>query len=73
MCWILYTTHTASNAIGVQFRSLSESGLSNVDNEANGANRLFLFERGSEAIGADITEQAERSRLVDHCVLIREG
>ena len=31
-----------------------------------------MFERGSEAIGASITEQAERSRLVDHCVPIRE-
>ena len=59
--------------LGVQFRSLSESGSSNIDNEAVGVIRLFLYERGSEAIGAGITEQAERSRLVGNCVPIREG
>ena len=66
-------THPASSAKGVQFRSLSESGSSNIDNEADGAIRLLSFERGSEAIGAGITEQAERSRLVDYCVSFREG
>ena len=65
--------HPASSAKGVQFRSLSESGLSNIDSEADGAIGLFVLERGFEAIGAGITEQAERSRLVDHCVAIREG
>ena len=45
---ILHTPHPASSAIGVQFRSLSESGSSNIDNEADGVIRLFLFERGSE-------------------------
>ena len=65
--------YPASSAIGVQFRSLPESGSSDIGNEADGAIRLLLFERGSEAIGAGITEQAERSRLVDHCVPIREG
>ena len=52
---------------------MSGSGSSNIDKEADGAIGLFVFERGFEAIGAGITEQAERSRLVDHCVLIREG
>ena len=65
--------HPASSAIGVQFRSLSESGSSNIDNEADGAVRLFLFGCNSEAIGAGITEQAERLRLGDHCVPIRKG
>ena len=65
--------HPASSAIGVQFRSLSENGSFNIDNQVEGVIRLFLFERGSEAIGAGITEQAERSRLVDRCVPIREG
>ena len=72
-CRIIQTTHPASSAIGVQFRSLSESGSSNIDNEADGAIRLFLFECDSEAIGAGIAEQAERSRLGDHYVPIREG
>ena len=72
-CRIIHTTHPASSAIGVQFRLLSDSGSSNIDNEADGAIRLFLFERGSEGIDAGIIEQAERSRLVDHCVPIREG
>ena len=72
-CRIIYTTHLASSAIGVQFRSLSESGSSNVDNEADGAMRLLLFECGSGAIGAGITEQAERSKLGDHYVSNREG
>ena len=31
-----------------------------------------MFERGSEAVGADVTVQAERSRLLDHCVPVRE-
>ena len=70
---LIHTTHPSSSAKGLQFPSLSESGSSNIDNEADVATRLFLFERGSEAIGAGITEQAERSRLVDHCVPIREG
>ena len=52
--------HPVSSAIGVQFRSLSES-----DSKADGATRLFLFERGFEVIGAGITEQAKRSKLVD--------
>ena len=73
MCRIIYTTHPASSAIEVQFRSLSESGSSNIDNEVDGAIRLSLFECDSEAIGAGITEQAERSRVGDHCVPIREG
>ena len=68
----MHTTYSASSAIGVQFRSLSECGSSNVDNEADGATKLFLFECDSEAIGAGITEQAERSGLGDHCVPIRE-
>ena len=66
-------TQSASSAIGDQFRSLSESGSSDIDDEVDGAIRLFLFKRGSEAIGASITEQAERSRLVGDCVPIREG
>ena len=66
-------THPASSAIGVLFRSLSESGSSSIDTEPDGSIRLFPFERGFEAIGADISEQAERSRLVDHFVPIREG
>ena len=45
----------ASSAVGVQFRSLSESGSSNIDNDADGAIRLFLFDCDSEAIGAGIT------------------
>ena len=72
-CRIIHTTHPASSAIGVQFRSLSESGSSNIGNEADGAIRLFLFECGSKAIGAGITEQTERSKLGDHCVPIRES
>ena len=44
-----------------------------MDKELDGTIRLFLFERGSEAIGAGMSEQAERSRLVDHCLPIREG
>ena len=70
---MLHTAHPASSIIGVQFHSLSESESSNMDNEADGAIRLVLFERGAEAIGASITEQAERSRIVDQCVPIREG
>ena len=66
-------THPALSAIGVQFRSLSESGSSNMDNKEDGAIRLFLSGCDSDAIGAGITEQAERSRLGDHCVPIREG
>ena len=38
----------------------------------DGAIRLFLFACGSEAIGADITMQAKRSRLVHHCVRVKE-
>ena len=72
-CRIIHTTRLASSAVGVQFRSLSESGSSNMNNEADGAIRLFLFECDSEAIGTGITEQAERSRLGDHCVPIGEG
>ena len=52
---------------------MSKSGSSNIDNEEDGAIKLFLFECDSEAIGAGITEQAERSRLGDHCVPIGEG
>ena len=66
-------TYPASSAIVVQFRNLSESGSCNVDDGVGGAIMLFVFERGSEAIGAGITMQTERSRRVDHCVPIREN
>ena len=56
-----------------KYKQKRRSGSSNIDNEEDGAIRLFLFERDSEVIGAAITEQAERSRLVDHRVPIREG
>ena len=65
--------HPASSATGVQFHTLSESSSSNIDNEAGGAIRTFLFERGSEAIGTCIIEQAERSTLVNYCIPIMDG
>ena len=57
-----------SSTIVVQFRSLSKSASSNLDDEADGAITLLLFGRGCEAIGAGITVQAERSILDNHCV-----
>ena len=56
-----------------KYKHRTRSGSSNINNEKDEAIRLFLFERGSEVIDAGITEQAERSRLVDHRVPIREG
>ena len=44
-----------------------------VDDGADIAVRLFLFERCSEAIGAGIAMQAERSRIVDNSVPMEEG
>ena len=66
-------TPPASSAIEFQFHTLSESGSSNIDNDADGALRLFLFECDSGAISAGITEQAQRSRLGGNCVPLREG
>ena len=57
----------------IPFPFVVESGSSNIDSEADGVIRLFLFECGAEAIGAGLTEQAGRSRLGDHCVPNREG
>ena len=58
-------TYPALSAIEVQFRSLPESGSVNVNHGAHKYIRLFMFERGSEAIGAGITVQAERQKLFD--------
>ena len=49
---------------------VNECCSTDIDNEADRAVRLFLFERCSETIGAGITMQAERSRLVDNSVPI---
>ena len=69
-----YTAHDASRS---EFHRdpvplVSESGLANTDGRANGAIRLYLFERGYEAVGAGIVVQAERSRRVDYYVLVRQ-
>ena len=65
---MIYGLAKQASAIGIQFHSLLESGSANVDYGADGAIRLFPFERGSEAIGASIKVLAERCRLDDHCV-----
>ena len=51
---------------------IGEGCSDNVDDGAGRAVRLLLFERGSKAVGAGMTMQAELSRLVDNSGPIRE-
>ena len=69
------TRHNASNFEfqGGPIFLIVECGSANVDYGADGTIRLFLSEHGSEAVGAGVIVQAERSRLVHHCVSIREA
>ena len=51
-----------------------ESDLAHVDNGVHGSIRLFLFKRGSEAVGVCITVRRQNGRelLIDYGILVRE-
>ena len=50
-----------------------EGGSADVDDRADGAILLFLFEGGSEASGTGVAVEAEGSRRVNDCVPVREN
>ena len=70
-------SNTPHEASGFEFHRgpvllIVEGGSADVDDGVYGATRLFLFEGGSEASGADVAMEAEGPRRVDDRVPVRE-